>query len=242
MALKLLSIGNSFSQDAHRYILEIAKANEIEIEINNLYIGGCSLERHYNNMISGEEAYSLEEGKHHGIRQISLKEAVSMKKWDVVTLQQASGLSFKYEAYEPYLIPLANFVREHLPEAKLAIHKTWMYEPGCEKLANIGLTVDEMYEGLDSAYARASKDANAEIFIPAGAVMYKLLKLGYKVHRDGYHASLGLGRYAIALTWLRVLFGRGVKALAVELDEVIGERALADIDAVVNEALSDIGL
>ena len=72
--------------------------------------------------------------------------------------------------------------------------------------------------------------------------MYKLLKLGYKVHRDGYHASLGLGRYAIALTWLRVLFGRGVKALAVEVDEVISERALADIDAVVNEALSDIGL
>ena len=28
-----------------------------------------------------------------------------------------------------------------------------------------------------------------------------------KLHRDTFHAGLGLGRYAIALTWYRVLTG-----------------------------------
>ena len=45
--MKLLSIGNSFSEDAHRYLGEIAKELGIELHISNLVIAGCSLERHH---------------------------------------------------------------------------------------------------------------------------------------------------------------------------------------------------
>jgi len=31
-----------------------------------------------------------------------------------------------------------------------------------------------------------------------------------KIHRDTFHASLGLGRYALALTWYATLTGRSV--------------------------------
>ncbi|MGN1128615.1 MAG: DUF4886 domain-containing protein, partial [Candidatus Flemingiibacterium sp.] len=44
--LKVLSIGNSFSQDAQRWLHDIAAADGVELLAKNLYIGGCSLERH----------------------------------------------------------------------------------------------------------------------------------------------------------------------------------------------------
>ena len=45
--IKVLSIGNSFSQDATRYLEEIAQGR---IFSRNCYIGGCSLEMHWNNI------------------------------------------------------------------------------------------------------------------------------------------------------------------------------------------------
>ena len=43
--MKILSIGNSFSQDAQRYFKEVCKSSGIKnAQFINLYIGGCSLD------------------------------------------------------------------------------------------------------------------------------------------------------------------------------------------------------
>ena len=48
--LRLLSIGNSFSVDGvEQYLWEIADAAGVPVIIGNMYIGGCSLERHWKN-------------------------------------------------------------------------------------------------------------------------------------------------------------------------------------------------
>ena len=58
--IKLLTIGNSFSQDAvEQYLYELADANGDTIIIGNMYIGGCSLERHYRNSMSYSADYSF---------------------------------------------------------------------------------------------------------------------------------------------------------------------------------------
>ena len=45
--LKILCIGNSFSQDTTAYVAEIAKAIGYEdVVIANLYIGGCPICKH----------------------------------------------------------------------------------------------------------------------------------------------------------------------------------------------------
>ena len=49
--MKLLSIGNSFSQDAQRYLHRIAAAAGESLKCVNLYIGGCSLRTHYFNIL-----------------------------------------------------------------------------------------------------------------------------------------------------------------------------------------------
>ena len=44
--VKILSIGNSFSVDAHAYLHALAKKRGFDIKAVNLAIGGCSLETH----------------------------------------------------------------------------------------------------------------------------------------------------------------------------------------------------
>lgn len=45
--VRILAIGNSFSQDAvEQYLHELAEAEGISTIIGNMFIGGCSLERH----------------------------------------------------------------------------------------------------------------------------------------------------------------------------------------------------
>ena len=58
--IKMLSIGNSFSNNAQQWLHQMCDSCGIENETVNLYIGGCPLERHFSNIQSGEAAYSLE--------------------------------------------------------------------------------------------------------------------------------------------------------------------------------------
>ena len=58
--MKILSIGNSFSQDAQRYLHNLAKFNGDNIKCVNLYIGGCPLRTHYINVLEDNKAYDFE--------------------------------------------------------------------------------------------------------------------------------------------------------------------------------------
>ena len=122
--MNILSIGNSFSQDAQRYLHRIAKADGFVLYTFNLYIGGCSLSLHYRNMISDEKAYTLEmNGESTGFK-VSLKDALLNRDWDVITIQQVSDKSPYYETYQPYLGEIVEYVRLYAPKAKIAMHQT----------------------------------------------------------------------------------------------------------------------
>ena len=126
--MNILSIGNSFSQDAQRYLHRIAKADGCTLNTFNLYIGGCPISLHYRNMISEERAYMLEmNGESTGFK-VSLKEALLNRDWDFVPVQQASLKSTDYETYQPYLNEIVNYIKRCAPKAKIAIHQTWAYE------------------------------------------------------------------------------------------------------------------
>lgn len=45
--VKILAVGNSFSEDATFYLPQIAEAGGKSLILGRLYIGGCSLERHW---------------------------------------------------------------------------------------------------------------------------------------------------------------------------------------------------
>lgn len=235
--MNILSIGNSFSQDAQRYLHRIAAADGFTLNTFNLYIGGCPLSRHYRNMLSEERAYTLEMNGQSTDFSVSLKEALLNRSWDVITLQQASHESTNYVNYQPYLNALAEYVRLCVPKAEIAIHQTWAYEQGSERLHEMMGYADhtEMFRDIRAAYDSAAKDIGADIMLPSGSLLQELIAAGIgKVHRDTFHASLGVGRYAIGLLWYALLTGRDIRNISLcNLDEEITPEQFDIIKACV---------
>lgn len=211
--MQVLSIGNSFSSDAQRYIYEIAKSRGEKVTTFNLFVPGCPLSTHYRNMLSKDRAYALEmNGRSTGFK-VSMEEALLSRSWDVVTIQQVSSESTNFNNYTPYLEKLVEYVRLCVPKAKLYLHQTWAYEQDSQKLnGQMGYAnYQDMLADIVHCNARALELVKADGLIPSGQVFAKMLENGIeKVHRDTYHAGWGLGRFALGLTWYKVLTGNSV--------------------------------
>ena len=235
-AMNVLMIGNSFSMDATRYLTAIAAADGERLETFNLYIGGCSLELHHRNMLSGERAYSVHlNGGGGGVA--SLDEGLADREWDVVTLQQVSHLSFKPESYRPYIGELAAYVRRRAPKAKLYLHETWAYEEGSEGLLEVAKypTSAAMLSDVVKTYAEMAGEIGACGILRSGELFGVLAERGIApLHRDTRHASLGIGRLALGLLWYRTLTGRSVLHNGFcDFDEPIAEETAEEIRATV---------
>ena len=236
--MRVLAIGNSFSQDAARYLHNIARADGVRLDVANLYIGGCPLDKHYRNMLGGKADYELQYNGHSTGFFVSIEDALLNRKWDVVTLQQASHRSFDKDSYQPYIMELADFVRQCQPEAKLVVHQTWAYEEGSQKLLEVAKydTTAHMFKDIKEAYDIASKTIDADGIIPSGQLFMDLLAKGIpSVQRDTFHASLGLGRYALGLLWYRMLTGADVMGNTFcDLDEETPDEQIALAKSCVN--------
>lgn len=238
--MKLLSIGNSFSTDAHRFLHTLAVQNSIELDTANLFIGGCSLQTHWQNVCEDNAYYDYELGGNEAETKISIKSALESRKWDVVTLQQASADSGIYGTYQPYLSSLAALVREYQPQAKLYFHQTWSYENGSEHPGFLNYERDsrKMFDNIVSASPKAA-DSIGALLIPAGTVIQYLRENtkafeyeadGISLCRDTFHLSETYGRYAAAATWLSTLTGK--KFIAQEFDKMDYELLEIIADAV----------
>jgi hypothetical protein len=132
---------------------------------------------------------------------------------------------------------LAKFVRECVPQARLYLHQTWAYEEGSERLfhvAGYGCAAD-MLRDVVRVNAEIAHLIGADGVIPSGELFGALSRRGIAgLHRDTFHASLGLGRYALGTLWYRVLTSRPVSGNSFhDLDEAVS----ADEMRVVWEAV-----
>ena len=161
-----------------------------------------------------------------------------MEDWDVITFQQASYESGKYDKYQPFLCDLYKVVKEACPNAKFYIHKTWAYETDYDSELFDFYNRDQkrMYDCLTDAYAKAAESIGADI-IPSGDVIQYLRENakefdykngGLSLNRDGFHLTLGYGRYAAALTWYCKLFG-GKTADVSYVPELCDDQKLVNI-------------
>lgn len=211
--MKVLAVGNSASRDATRYLHQIAKADGFELTVVNLCANDLgSLYSHYKNVLTHDKAYSLEfNGEETGFN-VSFKDGLLANNWDFVTLQQQSSESVNYDTYQPYLDELVRYIRKYCPKTKIAIHQTWAYDDNSARLSALGYSDRlDMCMDVKNAYRRAAKDAKADITIPSGELFSKLTNTGIAgLRRDGFHASLGIGRYALALLWYASLTGKSV--------------------------------
>lgn len=211
--MNILAIGNSFSIDATHYLYGIATTEKFDINLANLYIGGCPLELHAANLKGDIEKYSLYFNSKRTGFYVTLTDAIQSRQWDIITIQQGSMKSFDEKNYYPYLTELMEYIKEAQPLAKIILHETWGYGDGCYLLNETGFSnFEEMSERVISTYRKVYKDNCFDGIIPSGELLVKLYKSGMKkLHRDGIHVSFGGGRYALALLWYRCLTGKNVK-------------------------------
>ena len=116
--VRILAVGNSFSEDAiEQNLHEIAQAAGITAVVGNLYIPGCSLERHIECSKSQAPAYRYRKTNAKGIMteaaKCRLDSALADERWDYISVQQASHFSGDYSTYQPYLEQLVAYIKAH---------------------------------------------------------------------------------------------------------------------------------
>ncbi|MBR2043826.1 MAG: DUF4886 domain-containing protein [Clostridia bacterium] len=242
--MKMLSIGNSFSCDALAYFRDIAKEAGIDVEVWHMAIGGCSLERHYNNMKADMPAYNFLVNEEHRPN-ASLAQVIEKEEFDLVTVQQVSHSSGLYSTFHPYIDEFVAYIRKHQPKAKLWLHKTWAYEKdsGHSGFNNYCKNQQLMYNAICSVYERVAKEISADGIIPSGDVIQSLRnepEFNYpqepSLCRDGFHMHLLYGRYAVAATWFETLLKGDIREISFlppeEIVGKLGEGALRRIELI----------
>ena len=207
--MKILTIGNSFSQNSTKFLPQICEEANFDLTIGRCVIGGCSLERHWNNAkddVPGYNAAGYGEG-------VTLKQMLEADKWDIVTMQQASHFSWRNLTFYPYFDNLVAFVREHAPQAEIVIHQTWAYRTDNERLNNdYFITQANMFQLLKQNYDEIAGKIGARI-LPVGEA-YRLFQLmtddtvGELTRRpDGPSHANELGEMIGGMIWANILCG-----------------------------------
>jgi hypothetical protein len=218
--LKILAIGNSFSDDAvEHYLDKLAHANGDTIVIGNMYIGGCTLELHANNAKNDAAAYSYRKivnGTKTTTPSYKLIDAIKDEKWDFISLQQVSQLSGVYDSYFPYIEELIAYVKKNAtnPDMEIIFHSTWAYAQDATHsgFANYQRNQQTMYQKIVDASTRAAQRVGIQTVVPAGTAIQngRTSVLGDTFCRDGYHLELGYGRYTASCVWYEMLFQKSV--------------------------------
>lgn len=245
--MKILAIGNSFSDDSMEYLFPVLEALDVkDISLGNLYIGGCPIKLHVENFQNNALAYEYRTNVNNTwntVLNYSLNEAVCTQKWDIVSLQQASADSGVKESYQS-LPKLIDFVRKNLGEGiKLAWNMTWAYQ---QDTTHSGfLRYAQKQETMYNAIIEAVKTCvlpteQFTVLFPVGTAIQNARTscFGDTLTRDGFHLSIPFGRYIAALTWGRSLTGKSVKNISfapLGIDEKMKEVAIESVENAINE-------
>lgn len=249
--LKVLAIGNSFSQDGMSNLYQIAKSYGVEeVILGNLVIGGAELSQHANNAANNANAYLYQKnttGSWVDQNNKSLLYGIEDEAWDIITVQQASGKSGRPEFYDPHLDNLLSYIETHKTneKAKIYWHLTWAYQqnsthaefPFYESKQSV------MYDAIISTYNQKVKP-HTEIkgIIPAGTAVQNVRTsfIGDNMTHDGYHLNGSVGRYTASLTWFKAITKLSIDNISYRPAGVSDEQALAIKEGVNNAILKPL--
>ena len=214
-SLKILTIGNSYSDDAMEYVYNIAKALGIEnVEVANLRANSCSLETHlsnaqndtgfymYRHWANGDNKW-VDDGSWSSNGTYKISTAVTDADWDYIVFQQVSTSSTDANSYDD-LNALIEIVEELNPTARYAWHMTW----GDKTVTDLS-----MYNSIVSAVqSKIVGNEKIDVIVPVGTTIQNL-RTSYLSLDDimrNKHLGYGIGRYAAGLTFVKALTGISV--------------------------------
>ena len=241
-SISILAVGNSFSVDAmtnHLYgMLEGAGYDDIHLGI--LYVGGCSIDMHYNYFKNNSASYEYMEntnGKWNNTKNYQPSAAFALRTWDYVIVQQVSGYSGIPSSYGN-LDALMDLIKSQSRTAKIFWQMTWAYQGNSSHsdFPKYGKDQMTMYNAIVSTVKEkivGNPDFNG--VIPSGTAVQnaRTSTLGDNLTADGYHLENAYGDYIAALTWYCTLTGEGV------YDTVYCPSSVVDHHHEIAEAVSN---
>ena len=228
--LRVLAIGNSFSEDAvEHYLWELGQEAGIDFVIGNAYRGGWSLAAHWKDAstrAADTEYRKVVNGRRTNMGKRTIKDIVTDEPWDVITLQQVSQEAGREESYEPSLSLMIGYVKALATNdsVRLGFHQTWAYAQDSSHggFANYDRNQFLMYASIVAAVEEAMQNHRGDLqfYIPVGTaiqnartteladpVIGESQPVNRELTRDGFHLNYTIGRYIAACTWFEALTG-----------------------------------
>ena len=209
-SIKILSVGNSFAEDAFAYVPFILKdcCPSIDLTFGILYYGGCSLQLHeqhfdtsgdtsyaYRKILPGETKWSTKSSG------CSIQYALGDDDWDVIVFQQNGSNAGTYSTFQPYLNSLIRKFKSVLYKpVRFAWHLTEPYD------YNLAESVTR-FESYCVAAKKVLDETLCDILFPSGTGLQNARTIaslqslgdGGNMMHTSQHAQEGIPCYALAL-------------------------------------------
>ena len=223
-SLKILFVGNSFAVDTMEHAPEIALNLGVKrLKFGTLYIGGCSIEMHYENAVGDLPAYTYYTNVGEGWdkqEEVRISDAIKSDDWDWIAIQHGTKGTSRYTSPECYekLTPLIEYIKNLAPShTKIAFNLTWMGESTRQhhEILSYGGNVALMREKLVEVTREVVlKNPLVDLLVPTGTAIEnaRTSRIGL-LTRDCYHLSMDKGRYIAALTFIGAVTGLAVEKI-----------------------------
>lgn len=221
-SLKILALGNSFTDDGTWHLWNICKSAGVEeVIVGNLYVGNCTLDLHWEYISTSQNPYVYRKttnGTRVDNENFRVLDALKDEDWDFIVLHQTSGSAGQSETFSK-LDSIISFMNENKTnaDAKIIWHMPWAYQSDSThaEFSKYNKNQQIMYYSIVTrVYEIILPNDGISAIIPSGTAIQNL-RTSYvndTVTRDGYHLNYGFGRYTAGLTWYAILTGGDVDA------------------------------
>lgn len=225
--IKILSIGNSFSDDTMWCLPQVARAFGLEnIKLGNLYVGGCSIRQHYEHIAEDLPVYAYRRNTGGDywvtVSGTRIGEAIAEETWDAISIQHGTGDGSYYTApvyYEKLGALVAEVKRRAGEHTKIAFNMTWVGEPDRKhhEIEAFGGDQMEIYRRICALTRELILPMeDIDTVSPTGtAIQNARAMVSERLTRDGYHLDKAFGRYIAALTFFCALTGASAEGARV---------------------------
>lgn len=225
--LKVLDIGNSYTDDATSMLSQLVKANGTDVndmclykavisagsfkDWYNVYHDQCNKKVSVNKVLGGIKA-NIATGQGNANDGALFRAALEKEKWDLIVIHQYSYYAPYYEQWQGegaggYLDKLLDIIKEHQPDAKLGMlltHSYWdNYASNREKSSLL------RWELIAESVEKCCDDYPIDLVIPYGTALEDIrsssLNNEVDLTLDGIHCGIGLGRYTASCCYYEAL-------------------------------------
>ena len=243
-SIKLLMVGNSYSDDTVQWVHEICDSLGIDAVVANLFIGGCDLNTHYDNLLNNNKAYEFRvynpnNGLWNTTYNASISQTIEYFDWDFVSLQQASTYSGEKSSYSN-LNNVMNEIKSLKEDVKFIWNMTWAYQQDIPHKDFSRYESDQttMYNAIcDAVKSEVLSNDRIEVIVPNGTAVQNARTsfVGDTLCRDEWcHLTEDVGRYIAGLTLVSTLTGRTINEIDYAPEGVTLEQKEVALEAVKN--------